>query len=438
MIDMPEGFDSYWQDVTEEVSDLRGCPVEVEHLPLRDNEVSTAYGLRFSGVGGYPLFALLTVPKASGPFPALMQAPAYGSVVGVPAYERRARYVVLAICHRGQRLSDSLYSAAYPGLLTDGLPDPSTYRWREIAADCLRAFDVLDARPDVDRTRLAVVGNDLAAITAALRPGVPYLLVNSLIFRGAAGSLSDQSAYPGRELADYVRVYPEQADQDEADSGPVRSPRLRAANRGPDAAHLRRGTAASGPAARGRHLRRSQPESNHWPGLPRPRVRGSLARRAATRRPLSLTAPQVFDRGQNLSVELLKWANAMAIRPLTYGEHLCDYCRGQSRYSPNRERGQARNESKWYEMRQFSGKSPVSAPRIPLPGGGQAVDGHSHSVYFVTHSVHSMSPFVPDGSPFVLPDDQPYHVAAKSFSGEGRRLDHEPQVAESEGRAAAR
>ena len=209
---MPEGFDSYWQDVTEEVSDLRGCPVEVEHLPLRDNEVSTAYGLRFSGVGGYPLFALLTVPKASGPFPALMQAPAYGSVVGVPAHERRARYVVLAICHRGQRLSDSLYSAAYPGLLTDGLPDPSTYRWREIVADCLRAFDVLDARPDVDGSRLAVVGNDLAAITAALSPGVPYLLVNSLIFRGAAGSLSEQPAYPGRELADYVRTYPEQTD----------------------------------------------------------------------------------------------------------------------------------------------------------------------------------------------------------------------------------
>ena len=142
-----------------------------------------------------------------------MQAPAYGSVVGVPAYERRARYVVLALCHRGQRLADSLYSATYPGLLTDGLPGPSTYRWREIAADCLRALDVLAARPDIDGARLAVVGNDLAAITAALRPRAPYLLVNSLIFRGAAGSLSEQSAYPGRELTDYVRAYPEQADQ---------------------------------------------------------------------------------------------------------------------------------------------------------------------------------------------------------------------------------
>lgn len=212
MIDTPEGFDSYWQDVTEEVSALRGSPVDAEHLPLRDNEVSIAYGLRFSGIGGYPLFAFLTVPRAHGPLPAVMQAPAYGSVVGVPAYERRARYVVLALCHRGQRLSDSLYSAAYPGLLTDGLPDRSTYRWREIVADCLRAYDVLAARPDVDGTRTAIVGNDLAGITAALRPRVPYLLVNSLIFRGAAGSLSDQSAYPSREFSDYVRTYPEHAD----------------------------------------------------------------------------------------------------------------------------------------------------------------------------------------------------------------------------------
>ena len=208
-MDTPEGFDSYWRGVTEEVAVLRGSPVEVEHLPLRDNEVSTAYGLRFSGTGGYPLFAFLTVPRATGSFPAVLQTPAYGSVVGVPAYERRARYVVLALCHRGQRLSDSLYSAAYPGLLTDGLPDPSTYRWREIVADCLRAFDVLEARPDVDGSRLAVTGHDLAAITAALRPGAPYLLVNSLIFRGAGENLSELSAYPGRELADYVRTYPE-------------------------------------------------------------------------------------------------------------------------------------------------------------------------------------------------------------------------------------
>ena len=213
MNDPPDTFDTYWRNVTEEVAALRDVSVEVEELPLRTNEVSTAYGVRFSGIGGYPLFAFLTVPRGDGPFPAVMQAPPYGSVVAVPAYERRARYVVLALCHRGQRLSDSLYSAAYPGLLTDGLPDPLTYRWREIVADCLRGLDVLGSRPETDTSRLAVTGNDLAAITAALRPEVRYLLVGSMLFRGASDSLSEMTEYPAREFADYVRCCPDDEEQ---------------------------------------------------------------------------------------------------------------------------------------------------------------------------------------------------------------------------------
>ena len=213
MNDPPDTFDTYWRNVTEEVAALRDTSVEVEELPLRTNEVSTAYGVRFSGIGGYPLFAFLTVPRGDGPFPAVMQAPPYGSVVTVPPYERRSRYVVLAPCHRGQRLSDSLYSAAYPGLLTDGLPDPLTYRWREIVADCLRGLDVLGSRPETDTSRLAVTGNDLAAITAALRPEVRYLLVGSMLFRGASDSLSEMTEYPGRELTDYVRCCPDDEEQ---------------------------------------------------------------------------------------------------------------------------------------------------------------------------------------------------------------------------------
>ena len=213
MIETTPGFDAYWQDVTDEAAALADGPVELEELPLRTNEVSTAYSARFSGVGAYPLFAYLTVPNGEGPFPALMQAPGYGSVVGVPAYERRTRYVVLALCHRGQRLSDSRYAAAYPGLLTDGLPDASTYRWREIVADCLRALDVLKDHPETDVSLLAVAGNDLAAITAALRPEVGYLLINALLFRGTSGRISELIGYPGQEFADYVRSYPEHADQ---------------------------------------------------------------------------------------------------------------------------------------------------------------------------------------------------------------------------------
>ena len=204
-------LDSYWRSVLDEVEALRDSPVEVTELTLRSNEVSTAYGLRFSGIGGYPLFAYLCAPKADGPSPALFEAPRYGSVMAVPDFERRRRYTVMALCHRGQRLSDDPYSAQYPGLLTDGLPDADGYRWREIAADCLRAVDVLSARPEADTARLAVAGNDLAAITAAFRPSVRFLLVNEqLLFRAVPPT---GGGYPLQELDDYLRLHPRQGDR---------------------------------------------------------------------------------------------------------------------------------------------------------------------------------------------------------------------------------
>jgi cephalosporin-C deacetylase-like acetyl esterase len=204
----PQGSPAYWQAVLDEVSALSDSAVAVESLPIRSNETSIAHGLRFEGVGGYPLFAYFTVPRGEGPFPALFQTPGYGSVVGVPAYERRSRYAVMALCHRGQRLSDSGYSAAYPGLLTDGLPGADTYVYRGVAADCLRAFDVFTARPEVDSSRLAVAGMDLAAITAALRPQTPLMLVTAMTFRAAAERAPLTRAYPMQELNDFARTHP--------------------------------------------------------------------------------------------------------------------------------------------------------------------------------------------------------------------------------------
>src|SRR5690606_32518206 len=85
-------------------------------------------------------------------------------------YTDRLRYVVLTVMHRGQRLADSPYAASYPGLLTEGIADENTYVYRGIVADCLRAAEFLAELPEVDRTRIAVTGDDLAILTAARRP----------------------------------------------------------------------------------------------------------------------------------------------------------------------------------------------------------------------------------------------------------------------------
>lgn len=198
--------ETYWAAVQDEVAALAGSQVEVSEIPERSNESSKAYGVSFKGIGGYPLFAYLSVPNDGGPFVPLFQAPGYGSVVGVPAHERRSRYTVMALCHRGQRLSDSTYKATYPGLLTDGLPGADTYRFREIVADCLRAVDVLLSRPEVDQSKLAIAGNDLAALVASLRPDIRSLMVvTPLLFSGTSARLTGDDEYPLQEHNDFRR-----------------------------------------------------------------------------------------------------------------------------------------------------------------------------------------------------------------------------------------
>ncbi len=195
----------YWPSRIEAALSAAKGDVSIQELPIRSNETSTAYSVHFNGVGNYPLYAYLHIPKADGPHIPLFQAPGYGSVVAVPSFERRTRYATLALCHRGQRLSNSQYSAAYPGLLTDGLPSQDSYVWGDIVADCVTAVNILLQQPNLDADRLAIAGGDLAWLTAAFTPNVNALQSGGFIFADLDNNLVGTPDYPLAEFNDFKR-----------------------------------------------------------------------------------------------------------------------------------------------------------------------------------------------------------------------------------------
>ena len=209
--DVPDGFAQFWDGIDEELARYPAAP-ELEPVPLRSTEFSTTHELRLTSVGPYRIFGWYSVPAGAGPFPGLLHLPGYGSVVTPPPYDDRERYAVLSLAHRGQRRADQPYAAAYPGLLTDGITDPAAYVYRGIAADALRAAEFLLARPEVDRDRVGITGNDLAVVTAARRPGFAALLVNDWLFYRLMEARRRTSAYPVEELNDYLRTNPEQEE----------------------------------------------------------------------------------------------------------------------------------------------------------------------------------------------------------------------------------
>lgn len=210
---MPADFDQYWQQTLDE---LAGYPVgpELELLPLRNTDFATLYGVHLTSLGPYRLFGYLSIPSGEGPFPAIYYVPKYQSVLEIipqgTANLQRSAYITFALAGRGQRTSDTPYAAMFPGLLTEGIDHAESYIFRGIVADAVRGLEFLLTRPELDLTRVVVVGNDLALLTAALHPGATHVVTTPALFYRTAELAPKTQAYPLEEINDYLRAFPSQ------------------------------------------------------------------------------------------------------------------------------------------------------------------------------------------------------------------------------------
>ena len=212
----PPDFDQYWQETLFALAALPARP-EIDPLPLRSTEFARLYSVRLTSAGPYRVFGYLSVPAGRGPFPAIYYAPKYQSVLEIipqgTANLQRSRYVTFALAARGQRNSDAPYAAMFPGLLTDGIDGAASYAFRGVVADAVRGLQFLLARGEVDPARVAIVGNDVALIAAALQPGATHVVTAPQLFHRTAELAPRTHAYPLEEINDYLGAFPERAAQ---------------------------------------------------------------------------------------------------------------------------------------------------------------------------------------------------------------------------------
>ena len=208
----PQDFDQYWKKVEDELASIQPSAERTE-LHLRSAPEAKVYGLKLTSLDHYRIFAYFCVPSGKGPFPVIYRLPNYGSVVHIPPFEERCKYISVALCHRGQRLSDQPFAAKYPGLLTSGIDSQRNYIFRSILADCLRVMDYLVSCDDVDSQKISLVGGDLALFTAALRDSASVLFYTPSLFYKALHKATATQNYPLEEFNDYLRSFPESIDQ---------------------------------------------------------------------------------------------------------------------------------------------------------------------------------------------------------------------------------
>ncbi len=211
----PDGFDEYWDASLAEL-DATPAEPEVETISLRETDFATLYGVQITSIGPYRLFGYLSVPKGDGPFPAIYWPPKYASVLEIipqgTANAVRSQFVTFSLAGRGQRNSDRPFAAMFPGLLTEVISSPDSYVFRGIVADAIRGLEYVNSLDLVNKTRIVVIGNDVAMQALALRPGATHLVCTPALFYDPLGMALKTQGYPLQEYNDYLRAYPSDKD----------------------------------------------------------------------------------------------------------------------------------------------------------------------------------------------------------------------------------
>ncbi|HEX4400190.1 MAG TPA: acetylxylan esterase [Galbitalea sp.] len=228
--DLPEpaDLDQFWSETISAAREAAKPPTMRSYdsgLALID-----VWDVTFAGFGGDPVDGWLMVPRgADEPLPMVVEFLGYGGGRGLPHEHLAwpaAGYAHFVMDTRGQgsgwgtggSTGDPHGSGpATPGFMTKGIASPSTYYYRRVYTDAVRAIDTARSIEVVDSKRIIVTGVSqgggisLAAAglvpdVAAALPDVPFLCH---IRRGVA--ISDDDPY--REVSRYLSVHDELEEQ---------------------------------------------------------------------------------------------------------------------------------------------------------------------------------------------------------------------------------
>lgn len=186
--DEPVDFDAFWKTT---LAETRAHPLDARFVPadfgLRAIET---FDVTFNGYAGQPIKGWLLLPRErKGTLPCVVEYIGYGGGRGFPTQwlvYASAGYAHLVMDTRGQgsawlngdtpdREEDGS-NPQYPGFMTRGILNPTTYYFRRVLSDAIRAIDTARNHPDIDAARIAVTGTSqgggIALAMSALDPTV--------------------------------------------------------------------------------------------------------------------------------------------------------------------------------------------------------------------------------------------------------------------------
>jgi cephalosporin-C deacetylase len=219
----PADFDAFWEAT---LNEARAFPLNASFKPVAP-EIKTLeiFDVTYNGFAGQPIKAWLVLPKQrDGKLPCVVEYIGYGGGRGLPIDHlgfSSAGFAFLIMDTRGQGttwreghtpdIETEPGNAQYPGFMTRGILKPSSYYYRRVFTDAVRAIEAARAHPAVDGSKIAVTGasqgGGISIAAAALEPSVGLCMpeVPFLCAYRRATEMIDTMPYA--EISNYLKSH---------------------------------------------------------------------------------------------------------------------------------------------------------------------------------------------------------------------------------------
>lgn len=221
-VDEPHDLDSFWADTLQRAravdQDVTRTRVATPYAGVETHDVV------FRGFDGDPIRAWFRTPVGRGgePLPVVVQYHGYqggrGHVLD-PVTWTLAGFAHLSVDNRGQGATWQLGATADPqagtgpehaGFMTRGILDASTYYYRRVFTDAVRAIDAVRELPEVDADQVYVTGASqggaIALAVASLVPDLRGAMIDVPFLCDIRRAVTITDADPYAELVRYLRI----------------------------------------------------------------------------------------------------------------------------------------------------------------------------------------------------------------------------------------
>lgn len=210
---IPEDFDDFWAELAAEAF---SAPLYFKRdlRPQRGAAGHLVETFEFRGVSGRQLFGWFAYPEGARRAPAFLWVPPYGRESVLPnEYGTREGFASLSFNLHGLAPYHREKYTPSRGYFAEGIDDPRTWIFREIAQDCIVACRVLQAQVEADEDRIAACGMSqgggisiwlgaFCPIVKAVCADMPFL---GATWQSLTGGVY---RYPLKELTDYAESVP--------------------------------------------------------------------------------------------------------------------------------------------------------------------------------------------------------------------------------------